>query len=320
MIALGQLIKEHVLLGKESNKGFFPLKCPLCNDYKERAGFKFSETSVGFHCFNCSVKLIYNEGDISLSHKFEKLLKELDVPNYEQAIGQGWIKKQSEPEIITLQSLTAKKTTTPEIKLPQGSILLGKVGLEDAQKQAIAYLESRKINPTSYPFYVNGSDWLKNRIIIPCYRARKLIYWQARTVVNNQPRYLSCSAVKDAVMFNMDELNRWSSLPLFITEGIFDALQVNGVALLGSTLTEPKLELLSKSKRRLIFVIDQNQNGKLLGEEALANNWEITFPPGNKTDINSAILQYGRLFTTYTLMKSAARGFDAQVQLNVRCT
>ncbi|MEM2159638.1 MAG: hypothetical protein QXN55_01635 [Candidatus Nitrosotenuis sp.] len=320
MTALEQLIRDHVLLGKESSKGFHPLKCPLCNDYKERAGFKFSENSVGYHCFNCSAKLIYNDGDIELSHKFAKLLKELDVPNFELVLGASWIKKQSEPSVITIETLKVKTTATPEIKLPTGSVLLGKVGLEYVQKQAIQYLENRKINPTSYPFYVNGADWLKNRIIIPCYRNRKLIYWQARSFVNATPRYLSCSAVKDAVMFNMDELNRWSSLPLFITEGIFDALHVNGVALLGSTLTEPKLELLKKSKRRLIFVIDQNRNGKLLGEEALDNNWEITFPPGNKTDINSAIQQYGRLFTTYTLMNNAASGFDAHVQLNIKCT
>ena len=142
------------------------------------------------------------------------------------------------------------------------------------------------------------------RVIIPFWKDEKIIYWQARTIDRIKQRYLNCIISKEAVLYGYSELYRWSSAPLFVAEGVFDAMQVNGVSILGSVINQTKLQLLNKSKRRLVFVIDRDENGHKLGKFALDNNWEITFVDINADDINDSINKFGKLFTIYSLMKN----------------
>jgi DNA primase len=119
-------------------------------------------------------------------------------------------------------------------------------------------------------------------------------------------------------MYNVDELFRYSSEPIFITEGIFDSIPLNGVALMGSSLNEAKLAILKKSRRRLIFVIDKNANGQHVATTAMAAGFEITFSPGD--DVNSSIGDYGLLWTIRTLLQRARTpGIRAELDVKTNC-
>ena len=93
-------------------------------------------------------------------------------------------------------------------------------------------------------------------------------------------------------------------------------MPVDGACLAGSALNASKIEILKKSKRRLIFVIDRDQTGGDLGQSILANGWELTFVDVRADDINDSIQKFGRCYTIYSLIKNAtAKAKKDQSQL-----
>ena len=137
-----------------------------------------------------------------------------------------------------------------------------------------------------------------------------------------QPRYKNPSVEKANIFFNMDEVYRYTDEPLFVSEGPIDALSIgkNGVALLGSTLTEFQLQALQKvQNRRIIFVIDKNKNGFKLAQIALANNWHVTVMPGDIDDANDALMKLGCLWLTNHLISTAVTGFAGKLLVETMC-
>ena len=323
--SLESLIRDKIFLGPISNTGYYQLKCPCCNDYKVRAGFKFDGNSVHYSCFNCGLKPVYFENSGEISKKMREVLIAFNISNDEidRIVNVAFFNKAENGGTITLESLTKSRGTgTPETKLPSKSKRLGTTSSHlDLQHDIEEYLKSRFIDPHSYPFYYSENPFYDRRVIIPFYRNKKIIYWQARSIDSDvEPRYLNCEMPKTAVLFNFDQLQSWSDLPLFVCEGVFDALPLNGIATLGSALNDEKIELLSKTKRRLIFVIDRDANGKMVGEVAIKHNWDITFAPENH-DVNKSIKTYGKLWTIYELMKKIPSDkINAQLQLNLNCS
>lgn len=53
---LRELVERRVPLGKLSSTGFYSVRCQVCSDHSERAGFKFDGDEVGYSCFNCGTK------------------------------------------------------------------------------------------------------------------------------------------------------------------------------------------------------------------------------------------------------------------------
>jgi DNA primase len=178
-------------------------------------------------------------------------------------------------------------------------------------------LLSRKIDLKKYQFYFSLEQRFINRIIIPFYRNQKLIFWQARSIIkNDKNRFDNAPVSREAVLFNFDQLKSYTTTPLFITEGVFDAMMLDGVALLSSTLNPAKEKLLSESKRRLVFVIDKDKNGGELAKRVLDRGWEIVFSPDGTDDVNHSVQRFGLSWTIYEMMRSI-RGNDAAAKLAI---
>lgn len=312
---LESLILDHVQMGRAGANGFHPIKCAECNDYKARGGFIFSNGSIGYSCFNCGAAYRYEEFSGALSRKFRKLLVDFGVPEIEISSLLFMVrtgnkeKEQPEQEKITLKTLTANEenTAVATISQPEDWIPLLSTDHEEHseyQLRLIDYLEKRGIAADEFPFFFSMNDRMKNRIIIPFYRKDRLIYWQARSIdPNEKKRYDQYTGPRKAVLFNHDKLFEWSNAPLFICEGVFDALPVYGIATLTSSPTKAQISLLKKSKRRLVFVIDKDSNGKNFADAALQNGWDIVFTEQGTDDIGESIEKYGLLFTYYQLMR-----------------
>ncbi len=298
--SLEDLIRSKIPLGKLSGNGFYAVRCPCCNDYKERGGWRIETTDILYNCFNCGTSAGYSIDDTKISGRLKKVLFDFGFTESDlnQIQATNFFNKGT-PESISLASLKKVNLFTPEIELPPNSRLLS---YEDEKE--MLYLINRHID-TTYPFYISNDSKFKDRIIIPFYKNSKLIYWQARTILDIQPRYLNSSTPKEAILFNHDELFKNYNRPLFVTEGVFDALLVNGLALIGSKLNEAKLEILAKSRRELIFIIDKDKNGLQVAKKVLEYQLgSITFSPGDKTDVNTSILKYGKLWTIYEMLKN----------------
>lgn len=320
---LEELIRERIPLGNPDSRGFYSHKCQVCNDYKVRAGFKFEDNSVGFNCWNCSTTARYEEFSGQISGRMRNILRAYGIEDSEisQVVNTAFFVEKEESKKLTLGSLTKVNTNTPPVKLPPNSFRIGESEEHlDIQEKLVAYLDSRKIDLGHWSFFYSTNERFKDRVIIPFYRNGSLIYWQARSIIpSEKKRYDNAVASREAVMFNMDELQKFSPIPLFVSEGVFDAMMFNGIATLGSKFTDAKLELLGRSSRRLVFVIDKDKNGRSFAESVLQAGWDITFTPEGTGDLNSSVQRFGKAYTMQQLMKNIPTPDKVELALNLNC-
>ena len=316
---LEDLILESIPLTPIST-GWHTCRCQLCNDYKDRAGFKFDAGQVGYSCFNCGKTGTYEEFSGEMSRNMRRILTTygIDDSAISAVVNSAFFNKKEETSKITLTSLKKVNTTTPPVKFPNKTFHLGETTDQlDFQQRIVDYLVKRSIDLDAWSFYFSLDPRFKDRVIIPFYRNGSLIYWQARALDDKEKkRYDNPSVSRDAVMFNMDQLTKHAAAPLFVHEGAFDAMITNGLGTLGSKLSDAKLELLDKSSRRKIFVIDKDKNGASFAEAVLQAGWEITFAPDGASDVNHSAQRFGRSWTIRQLIKNIPKD-DASARLAI---
>lgn len=300
---ISDLLKKYIYSPRLASTGFHQLKCPVCSDYKDRLGIKFDYPLIIANCFNCGFSLVQDETK-PLSKKFKSFAKDLGASEHELEQEQGltFFANKEESNVITLEQLKQINLHTPEIELPPSCTRV----TENNFPLLNNYLKNRQITLNDYSFYGSSDKKYEHRLIIPFYKGGKLIYWQARTVINDKMRYLNPSVSKEAVIFNSDLLYRGTE-KLFVCEGVFDAILVNGISIIGSKLNEAKIQLLQQSRRELIFVIDGDKNGFNLGEKVLQLKLGKVTTLAKGHDVNSHVQTYGRLFTYYKLIKNIAK-------------
>jgi hypothetical protein len=322
-VSIQSLIEERVPF-RWLSTGWFAGKCALCNDYKERAGFRFDDNKVVYHCWNCSRTNTYEEFSGRMSKGMREVLRAygFDDSDISSNVNIPFFNKKNEEEkTISLATITKIKTTTPTIELPPKCFPIGHSEFLEYQEKLVTYLLDRKIDINKYPFFFSLEQRYLNRVIIPFYRNGKLIYWQARHIDNSvKMRYDNAQVPREAILFNFDKLSAYSPAPLFVTEGVFDAMMIDGVALMGSALNPAKEKLLSESPRRLIFVIDKDSNGRALAERVLEMGWEIAFSPQGTEDLNHSVQRFNMSWTISELMKSIrSKGDAADLLMNLHC-
>lgn len=322
-LLLQDLIEASVPFRK-LNTGWLAGRCSLCSDYKERAGFKFEGGNVIYNCFNCGMSAVFQEGSGQLSSKFKKVCDAygIDPEEISKVLGSSLFQKEARKEqTISLDSLSAKSQGFNPIKQPASWKSLGEVlEHEDYQIRIIEYLESRKVDVTKHKFFFSLEDKFKDRVIIPFYKNGTLFYWQARSInPQEKKRWENAPSTRAGIIFNPDALYKKSKIPLFICEGIFDALMFDGISLLGSHVST-KADLLKSTNRRCIFVIDKDRNGKALAEEVLKYGWEITFTPHLTEDINHSVQRFGKIWTASQLLANVCKNRDdAELKLRLFC-
>lgn len=310
-------------MGPPGPNGYHPFKCLLCNDYKPRAGFKFDGDLIRFNCFNCGVSAGYEELSGRISKNMRRVLTSHGVDDTEisSILNSAFFKPKSLNETITVDSLKKKvNLSTPPVKLPLDSFKLGSTEQHlNLQEEIVEFLVSRHVDLNKYTFYFSTSERMKKRVIVPFYRNGTIIYWQARSISKlEKKRYDNSAASRDAVIFNIDQLYRYSAVPLFVCEGVFDAMMFDGIAVLGSQLNDAKLTLLSNSNRRLVFPIDKDANGAKLATSVLNAGWEIAFSPDGTKDLNDSVKKYGKAWTALQLVKSIPKDrFSANLKISL---
>lgn len=308
---------------KSNTNGWYSCRCAVCNDHSERCGFKYDGIYTGMSCFNCHSKFKYEEGSGKFTRSSREILRAFGITDQEiQGISATLFFNKADPseKEITLEGLKKVNLFTPEVSFPDRTFRLGTDGHDALQEPLIEYLLKRKMDPLKFYFSLDPAHL--RRIIIPFWRDGKLIYWQSRSIDSDvKPRYRNCPIAKDAIMYGYDRLFSYDDGPLFVTEGVFDAESINGICILGSSLNAAKKEVLHKTKRRIIFVVDRDSNGSDLGHEVIREGWELTFVDQNVEDVNESVQKYGTIFTMYSLMKNATskadKGRDQRLELDL---
>jgi DNA primase len=93
---------------------------------------------------------------------------------------------------------------------------------------------------------------------------------------------------------------------VIVCEGPFDAMAIDGIAVLGNDCSETQADIIDSLGREVILVPDQDRAGQQLIRRAQEYGWSVAFPVWAETskDINEAVTRYGKLFVLKSILDS----------------
>jgi DNA primase len=331
---LENVIRQYVHLEPPTNKGWCAVLCKVCNDrgHKgKRAAFRFEGENVAYHCFNCGIKPTYDpERHDIMPKEMKKVLRDFGIPDeeWQQVIFNNMTVERKERKKKHIAEL--KSIEPDEIPLPKEFYLLSNAKQNDnwAIIATDYLLENRKLDPTSYPFMLSHftnlphlKKWM-GRLIIPIYKDKKLIYYMGRDLTGSKiKKYESPTIPKNKILFGYEKLFIQTDEPLYVVEGIFDAMSINnGIAINGRTLTTQQYAHLNRSPRKKIYIPDRFGNGDEGALQALSFGWEVSFPDiGGCKDMNEAVKKYGKLYVMKTLIDNTLSNVAAETRIGIYC-
>jgi len=287
---------------KTTPSGWIGFNAVCCDDKRQRGGFIVNGgDAVSYHCFNCGFKCSWQPGR-HISQKMNKFMRDLNIPD--DIISQ-----------LRLEALRLDDNNTAEIRsiipkfdaraLPMDSQLITTL-LDNPPEKLIPVLEymvSRRIYPEDFPFYWTPKVGFSNRLIIPFLYKNEIVGWTARAINDAQPKYLS--EQQPGYVFNLDRQQDDREF-VIVSEGPFDALSINGCALLGAEIKDSQNWLLKQLGKELVLVPDRDHEGPKTVDRAIELGWSVSmpdWPPGIK-DINDAVIKLGQLATLWLIVNS----------------
>jgi hypothetical protein len=286
---------------KQTSSGWISFNAPCCEhnsesrDRRQRGGMKTSDQGWSYHCFNCGYTASFVLGR-NLTFKARKLLQWLNVP-------------QEEIERINLESLKHKSIEgllgeRHEVINKLQSIEFEDRGLpadtQPLNKESETYLQSRCIL-LDYPFLYKTMP--RPGIVIPFTHNNQVVGHTTRFLDNRTPRYIQ--DIQHGYVFGTDlQGAKWQSA--IVVEGVFDALSINGLAVLHAEINDAQVRLIRGLGREVIVVPDQDEAGMKLVDRAVELGWAVSMPdwPPDVKDVNDAVIRWGRLATLLTIMQA----------------
>jgi DNA primase len=127
--------------------------------------------------------------------------------------------------------------------------------------------------------------------------------YTCRFLDDKQPKFISDS--QPGYVFGTDLQHKdWTNV--IVTEGIFDALSIGGVAVMHNTVSDAQARLIRNLGRDITVVPDQDQAGMELLDRAVELGWAVSIPnwPKGCKDVNDAVIAMGRVGTLLTIMSA----------------
>lgn len=308
---------------KTTPSGWTSFNAPCCvhngesADTRGRGGLTANaDGSVSYHCFNCNFKASYQPGR-HLTFKFRKLLRWLGADENDvkrlviEAIRIRELVNPDEVKVEQEEKIEFKVRDLPENAISFQQFLSFHI-LDDFRNvpallnSAVDYINDRKIDPKKYDFYWTDSTEhsLHQRVIIPMYWEGRIIGYTSRAFVDGvKPKYYS--NYEPNLVFNLN-----NQLPdakfVIVCEGPFDAMSIDGVAVLSNDCSETQVDIIESLGREVIVVPDADKAGDQLVNKAIEYGWSVSFPVWQETckDVNDAVIKYGKLFVLKSILDS----------------
>ena len=296
---------------KTTPSGWISFNAVCCSDDRGRGGFIVNGgDAVSYHCFNCGFKCSWQPGR-HISQKMNKFMRDLNIPD--DAIAQ-----------LRLEALRLDDNNTTEIRsiipkfddraLPMDSKSLEEwstwtelQGWENTDQKLIdifCYLRNiRGLDPYAYKYYWTSKIGFSNRVIIPFLYKGEIVGWTARAINDAKPKYLS--EQQPGYVFNLDNQQDEREF-VIVSEGPFDALSIDGCALLGAEIKDSQNWLLKQLGKELVLVPDRDHEGPRTVEQAIEYGWSVSMPdwPADVKDINDAVVKLGKLATLWLIVQA----------------
>ena len=286
---------------KHTPSGWISFNAPCCDDKRQRGGFIVNAgDAVSYHCFNCGFKCSWQPGR-TLSQKMRKFMRELNMSD--DTINKLGLEalRLNENESAEVRSIVPK---FDERVLPEDSQPLNK--LESAPKKLVPvleYLANRNLYLEDYEFYWTPKVGFSNRVIIPFYYQDEIVGYTARAIGDAKPKYIS--EQQPGYVFNLDSQYD-DRIFTIVCEGPFDAISINGCAILGAEIKDSQNWLLKQLGKELILVPDRDHEGPRTVEQAIEYGWSVSMPdwPENIKDVNDAVIKLGKLATLWLIVNA----------------
>ena len=287
---------------KQTSSGWLSVNAPCCvhrgesADRRQRGGIKSTvDGSWSWHCFNCGYTASFVLGR-TLTFKARKLLEWMNVPQEEiERINFESLKHRSIEGLLDdrqrvvnqLHNITFEDRDLPADTHP----------LND---QATDYLRNRSI-PLDYPFLYKTMP--RPGIVIPFTHDNQVVGHTTRFLDDRMPKYIQ--DIQPGYVFGTDlQRDIWQSV--IVCEGVFDALAINGLAVLHAEINDAQVKLIRSFGRDIVVVPDQDEAGMKLVDRAVELGWAVSMPewPVDCKDINDATIRWGRLGALLTIMQA----------------
>ena len=301
---------------KTSPSGWTSFNAPCCQhrghkaDTKKRAGVRFDQGIV-YNCFNCKFSTGWQPGS-PIGEKMKSLLRWMGADD----------DRIKEISFEALKTEAADYQAAPietrieftEKALPEGALSLieWSKSIEGDQEEhfikVLNYLINRGYdNPFDHDFYWSPLAGYRDRVIIPFRWEDKIVGNTARKVRVGAPKYLSDQPAH--YVFNFDKQTEDQKY-IFVCEGPFDALSVDGVGLLTNEISPEQARIINSLGSQVIVIPDQDRPGLMLIDQAVEYGWAVAFPNWDHSvkDCADAVNKYGKLFVTVDAIATAQAG------------
>jgi hypothetical protein len=287
---------------KQTASGWISFNAPCCihrgdsQDKRQRGGIKpGADGSWSYHCFNCGYTASFVLGR-NLTFKARKLLEWLNIPTEEiERINLESLKHKSIEGLLGNRQEVIQKLQSIEFEdrdLPSET--------QELNEFAEKYLRNR-CAPLDYPFLYKTMP--RRGVVIPFTHNNQVVGHTTRFLDDRTPRYIQ--DIQPGYVFGTDlQKSNWQTA--IVVEGVFDALSINGLAVLHAEINDAQVRLIRSLGRDVVVVPDQDSAGMKLVDRAVELGWAVSMPdwPADVKDVNDAVIRWGKLGTLLTIMQA----------------
>jgi len=222
--------------------------CPFCHETGRHLYVNVNK--LVFHCFHCGesggIAKLAKEAGFSVGRETEESFMPTDE------IAERYLR------FVRSESLSVN---VQDIPMPPGYFPFDKTTIsEGLGKRCFEYLVARGFDENTVlsrrlGYCVSGP--YRNRVILPIFEHGNLVYYTARSIGEEKPKYLnppSGTVVRRDIIYNYD-MGFWCD-PVVICEGIFSAIAVgdNAIATLGKDATDEQIYRIALFGAKTIIV------------------------------------------------------------------
>ena len=281
-------------------------------DRRSRGGIKFDGENWSYHCFNCGFKCTFTLGR-TLTRNTRQLLSYCGMDKDD--INKYSLESLQHKDLLDFAKAKRekKKVKFKEMHLPDAELI---DETNPKHQKYVSYLNKRKIRINDYPFMCtpDAEGRQANRVIIPYTYENKIVGHTSRYLDDRTPKFIN--EQQQGYVFGYD-LQKPEYEVCIVTEGIFDALSINGCALTHNTISEDQAEILKNLNKKIIVVPDQDKTGLQICDRALDLGFYISIPEweDDVKDVNDSVVKYGKLTTLLSILQTAT---NSKIKIEVK--
>jgi hypothetical protein len=294
--------------------GWNTMDCPMCTDKRKRGGLITTGAKISYNCFNCGFTTGW-EPNPTLGKKYKDLATKLGADQTDiHAITVDLLKYAEDLETEDATDYVYNLAKFKQEDLPETATAVDDLPEEHPIRQ---YAKERGLIGL-YPLLYFDESLYKQRLVVPFSYNGDLVGWTARHINppnKTTPKYLH--KMQPGYVFNIDRFADSKREIVIVTEGVFDAIMVDGIAIQGNSVSPEQAHLIEKLGKRIIVCPDRDEAGVDLIMQAAELGWEVSFPPWHVDckDAADAVQRYGRLATVSSIIKHTT---DNKLKIEVK--